>query len=92
MTQKENVEARIARLLNTSFQPEKLEIFNDSAKHAGHVGAGAETHFRVHIVAAAFKGHSRVERHRMVYAALSSAFADGLHALQVKALAPDENA
>ncbi|MBY0355094.1 MAG: BolA family transcriptional regulator, partial [Rickettsiales bacterium] len=72
------------------FNSLSLEIFNDSAKHAGHAGAGVETHFRVYMVAEEFQGLSRVERHRRINAALAPEFARGLHALQIIAKAPSE--
>ena len=78
--------------LTAAFQPERLEVVDDSARHAGHAGAreGGESHFNVVIVAAAFKGQGRVQRQRAVYTALSEELAGPVHALSVKAFAPDE--
>ena len=78
--------------LTNAFQPERLEVVDDSARHAGHVGAreGGESHFNVVIVAEAFKGMSRVQRQRAVYAALSAELAGPVHALSLKAFAPGE--
>ncbi|BBK45101.1 BolA family transcriptional regulator [Allostella vacuolata] len=78
--------------LTQAFVPIRLAIEDDSHRHAGHAGArpGGETHFRVEIVAAAFAGRSRVERQRMVYAALAAELADSVHALQLRTLAPGE--
>lgn len=78
--------------LTVAFQPERLEVTDDSARHAGHAGAreGGESHFNVVIVAAAFKGQSRVQRQRGVYSALSEELAGPVHALSVKAFAPGE--
>ena len=78
--------------LTAAFQPERLEVIDDSARHAGHAGAreGGESHFNVVIVAEAFQGLSRVERHRQVNAAVRAAFDGGLHALSIRALAPGE--
>jgi BolA protein len=90
MSVKENTQSRMEQYLKSVFQPVLLSIHNDSSKHSGHVGAGEETHFRIHIEAEAFRGKSRIERHRMVYAALENEFSQGLHALQVKATAPGE--
>lgn len=86
----ENAQSRMEQALRETFRPLRLEIHNDSSRHAGHAGAGEASHFRVIIEAAAFAGKSRVERHRMVYAALAGEFDGGLHALQVKATAPGE--
>ena len=72
--------------------PVSLEIIDDSAKHAGHAGAREGGHFRVAVVAAAFKGHSQLERHRLVNGALAAELAAGVHALAIHATAPDEPA
>lgn len=83
---------RIAAALTAALNPTKLEIVDESDRHAGHSGArpGGETHYRVHIVSEAFVGKSRVERHRMVNAALAAELASGLHALAITAAAPEE--
>ena len=82
----------IRRELESAFAPERLEVTDDSARHAGHAGASesGESHFNVVIVSAAFQGLSRVDRQRRVNAALKPAFDQGLHALSIKALAPGE--
>tara|TARA_B100001179_G_C18492572_1_gene360625 strand:- start:557 stop:832 length:276 start_codon:yes stop_codon:yes gene_type:complete len=73
--------------LERAFAPERLEIRDDSAKHAGHAGAkpGGNTHFHITIVSAAFTDKSRLQRHRMVYAALDQWMDDPIHALQIDA-------
>jgi len=78
--------------LTTAFAPSRLDIQNDSARHAGHAGANptGESHFNVVIEAQAFEGVSRVMRQRMVYQTLAEELAGPLHALSVKALAPGE--
>lgn len=78
--------------LQKAFEPERLEVMDDSAKHHGHSGSreGGESHFNVVIVSAAFEGVSRVERQRRVNAALKDEFAAGLHALSIRANAPGE--
>ncbi len=78
--------------LTTAFHPTRLEVIDDSARHAGHHGApeGGESHFNVVIVAAAFEGQGRVQRQRSIYTALSEELAGPVHALSVKAFAPDE--
>jgi BolA protein len=83
---------RIAAALTEALRPIRLDIVDESDRHAGHSGArpGGETHYRLHIVSAAFVGKSRVERHRMVNALLAAEFASGLHALAIAAAAPDE--
>lgn len=81
------------RKLTEAFQPTRLEIVDDSHKHAGHAGARpeGETHFSVEIVAAAFAGKSRVERQRLVYATLAAELKDRVHALALQIRAPDED-
>jgi BolA family transcriptional regulator, general stress-responsive regulator len=78
--------------LTAAFSPTRLEIEDDSGRHAGHAGArtGGESHFNVTIEAPAFAGASKVARQRMVYRALSEELAGPVHALSVKALAPGE--
>jgi BolA protein len=82
----------IRKKLTEAFSPRRLEVEDDSARHAGHAGArqGGESHFNVVIVADAFKNASRVERQRSVYGALAEELAGPVHALSVKALAPGE--
>jgi BolA protein len=83
----------IRKNLERMFSPERLEVEDDSARHHGHAGASesGESHFNVVIVSSVFQGMSRVERQRRVNAALKDQFAAGLHALSIKALAPEEN-
>jgi BolA protein len=82
----------IAKKLTDAFAPHSLEVIDDSQRHAGHSGhrEGGETHFNVHIVSQAFKGKSRIERHRMINAALAVELAGSVHALAIKAQAPGE--
>lgn len=79
--------------LETAFEPTRLEIVDDSHRHAGHAGAreGGESHFNVTIESPAFSGTPRVARQRMVYRALADELAGPVHALSVKALAPGES-
>jgi BolA family transcriptional regulator, general stress-responsive regulator len=87
------VTEKLQRKLTDAFAPARLQIEDDSARHAGHAGAGhaGESHFNVVIESAAFEGVSRVQRQRMVYAALAEELAGPVHALSVKAVAPGEN-
>ena len=83
----------ITKKLREAFSPERLEVLDESHLHEGHAGhrPGGETHFRVYIVSQAFKGKSRVDRHRMIKAALSAELSGGVHALAIHAQAPGEN-
>jgi BolA protein len=76
--------------LERAFAPSTLEIVDDGARHAGHVAAG-RGHFSVLVVAEVFRGRSRLERHRMIYAALAPLLEDGVHALAITARTADEN-
>lgn len=82
----------LRRKLETAFSPTRLEVEDDSARHAGHAGAtpSGESHFNVVIASSAFEGMSRVQRQRAVYEALAEELAGPVHALSVKALAPGE--
>ena len=86
------VKARIAEKLTAALAPQSLDVEDESHRHEGHAGhrPGGETHFRVHIVSEAFRGKSRVERHRMINQILSAELAGGVHALAIHASAPDE--
>ena len=76
--------------LERELRPVSLEIIDDSAKHAGHAGAREGGHFRVAVIADAFKGHSQLERHRLVYAAVAPLMGQGVHALSIVARTPEE--
>jgi len=82
----------IAEKLRKTFAPESLRVEDESHRHEGHAGhrPGGETHFRLHIVSDAFRGKSRLERHRMINAALAAELARDVHALAIHAAAPGE--
>ena len=83
---------RLRAILDDAFKPSRLEIVDDSSKHAGHTGAtpAGETHFTVRIISDAFANRTRVERSRMVHAALDGEFSTGLHALSLNLSSPSE--
>lgn len=87
------VREAIERNINKALKPARLEIEDESARHAGHAGARpeGETHFNLTVVADAFAGKSRVERQRMVYAALKELMATRIHALAMTTLTPAED-
>lgn len=82
----------ITNKLREAFSPESLEVRDESDRHIGHAGyrPGGQTHYRVDIVSPAFKGKSRVERHRMINAALETELSGSIHALAIHAHAPGE--
>lgn len=85
---------RLTAVLTASFPPTLLRVSDDSAQHAGHMGAaaGGQTHYSVLLVSDAFRGMTRVARSRAVHAALAAEFAGGMHALALRLLTPEEQA
>lgn len=82
---------RMRALLEQAFAPERLEIQDDSHRHAGHAGArDGHGHFTLEIRSAAFAGMAPLARHRAVYAALGAMMQDDIHALAIRASAPNE--
>ena len=73
------------------FAPQRIELIDDSAQHAGHAGAkGGGGHYRLLIVAECFRGKSTLARHRLVYDALDELMRSRIHALSIRSLTPDE--
>lgn len=87
-----SVAATIRQKLTDNLAPSRLEIVDESHRHAGHAGARpeGETHFAVTIVSAAFEGSRRVARQRLVYQILAAELAGRVHALTLTTLAPGE--
>lgn len=87
-----SIAATIRAKLEGALTPERLDIFDESRRHAGHAGARpeGETHFRVRIVARAFEGRSKLERHRLVNGLLADELRGHVHALSLSLLTPDE--
>jgi BolA protein len=81
----EEIRTRLAVL-----EPVDLTIQDDSALHAGHAGNGGGGHFNVRVVSSQFSGKSPIIRHRIVYQALADLIPSRIHALSIRALAPDE--
>jgi len=93
----DSVQDNIAGKIIAHFQPEKLEIINESGKHRGHSlhqgGVAAETgetHFRLIVTSARFAGQPRQERHRAVYRVLAEELRGPVHALALELKAPGE--
>lgn len=82
----------ITQKLTEAFAPQSLTVEDESHRHEGHAGhrPGGQTHFRVYIVSEAFKGKTRLERHRLINGILSTELAGGVHALAIHATAPGE--
>ena len=94
------VATRIRATLSSALTPSKLEVIDESYKHAKHAhvveragaaGAPGETHFLIKVVSASFDGKSRLDRHRMVNDLIAGEMGpDGVHALAIEARAPGE--
>jgi BolA protein len=84
--------AEIRSRLEAAFTPERLEIADESHRHAGHAGAkDGRGHFFVRIVSERFEGVKPLARHRLVYAALGTLMQTDIHALSLEALSPTES-
>ena len=86
------LQSEIESLLTAAFAPSRLQVINDSAQHRGHMGddGSGESHFTVVIESAAFKDKSRLERQRLVNAALGDIPGGRVHALAIRAFAPGD--
>jgi BolA family transcriptional regulator, general stress-responsive regulator len=84
------VATEMLRRLNSALAPTRIELVDDSEQHRGHGGynPAGESHFSLTIESPAFAGKSRVERQRLVYAALGDLMRERVHALSIKATAP----
>lgn len=87
----------IRKKLTQALSPERIELVDDSARHAGHhheggmdAKPGGESHFNLTVVSAAFEGQPRVMRQRAVNAVLRDELAGPVHALSIKAMTPAE--
>ena len=80
------------RRLHSALAPSRIELTDDSEAHRGHGGynPAGESHFTLRIESPAFSGKSRVERQRLVYAALGDLMEQRVHALSIRASAPGE--
>ena len=86
------VAAEMRRRLEAALNPTMLALSDDSEQHRGHGGYNpdGESHFSLTIESTAFIGKSRVERQRMVQAALGDLLKERVHALSIKAVAPQK--
>lgn len=88
----DSIAKAMEKALQAAFNPIRITLVDDSDKHKGHAGhdGQGESHFRLLIVSEAFKGISRVERHRMIYKVLEHFLSGHVHAMAIRALTPDE--
>jgi BolA protein len=90
MTATERVE-KIRQVLTARLAPLELQIRDDSAAHAGHAGAREGGHFSVLVVSEQFAGRTRMQRHQLVYEAVSELMRTEIHALSIQARTPQES-
>lgn len=85
------VQETITQKLTDRFNPDYLEVIDESERHHGHAGwrEGGETHFRVRIASGHFEPLTRVAQHRAVMDALDDEFKAGLHALAIEVVPPE---
>jgi BolA protein len=86
------VAAEMLRRLNSALSPTRIELIDDSEQHRGHGGynPAGESHFTLRIETTAFAGKNRIQRQRMIYAALGDLMESRVHALSIRATAPGE--
>ncbi len=86
------VATEMLRRLSSALSPSRVELADDSEQHRGHGGynPAGESHFTLTIESPAFAGKSRVERQRMIHAALGDLLHERVHALSIRARAPGE--
>ncbi len=90
------IKERITTKLSGALAPMSLEVIDESHQHAGHafhaggVEPRGETHFRIKVVSEAFRGKSRLDRHRTINGLLADELRGGVHALAIDAKAPGE--
>jgi len=86
------VASEMLRRLNSALTSTNIQLIDDSEQHRGHGGynPAGESHFSLRIESPAFTGKGRVERQRMIYAALGDLMDARVHALSIKATAPGE--
>ena len=79
--------------LDSALSPTSLTLTDDSEQHRGHGGynPAGESHFSLHIESPLFAGMNRVQRQRMIYAALGDLMKSRVHALSIRATAPGED-
>ncbi|MGV9010219.1 BolA family protein [Brevundimonas sp.] len=88
----------IREKLTSALSPSRLELEDDSARHAGHhheggmdAQPGGESHFNLTVVSDAFEGQARLQRQRTINALLREQLAGPVHALSIRALTPEED-
>jgi len=82
---------RIRTHLAAGLATDRIELVDDSHRHAGHAGArDGRGHFRVRIVSEKFAGLRSLQRHQLVYRSLGDMMQTDIHALNIVALTPQE--
>lgn len=76
---------KITRILNEQFSPNNLDVIDESHKHIGHQGNRGGGHYKIKIISSHFKDLSSIQKHRLIYQALTELFPDEIHALSIDA-------
>ena len=86
-----SVRDQLIAKLNARFDPDYLEVIDESERHRGHAGyrEGGESHFRVRIGTRHFDGLSRLAQHRLVMETLDDDIKAGIHALAIEVTGPE---
>lgn len=84
MTRREEINAK----LTDAFKPFHLEVVDESSNH--NVPEGSESHFKVLLVTPQFEGQSLIQRHRAVNRTLADELSQGVHALALHTMTPEE--
>ena len=82
------MQSQIEKHIREGLEPEHIDVVNESSKH--NVPAGSESHFKLTVVSSAFEGRSLLERHQQINALLAKELTNGIHALSISALTPEE--
>ena len=80
----------ITRKIETQLEAQVPEIADESHLHAGHVGAGEGSHFRLIVISPQFDGLNMVKQHRLVYEVLAEEMQSGIHALALQTYTPEQ--
>ena len=81
----------IRQALEKQFDPEYLDVEDESHLHEGHAGARTGMgHYRVTIVASVFQDMPAIQRHKAVFQALGDLMKTDIHAVSIRAIAPEE--
>lgn len=87
------IEKQLQDIVEKDFNPVRYELINESDDHIGHAGhdGSGDSHFKLIVVSEMFDGYNRIQRHRLMHAAVDHLYSSGLHALSIKLITPAED-